>query len=329
MRLKTFTASSMPDAMRLIRDQLGEDAVIISTQEDGGHVRVTAAIDAPDALDWDEAAHDEEGWPEPVDLEDLLTQRLEEHAVPGRIAERMVRAATNLEDEDPIRALAAAVDSGFAFHPLPEKDHPRPIMFVGTPGAGKTLVLAKLATKAVMARKAVRVATTDVVKAGGVQQLATLMKVLKAPLTTAAKPEDLAQFALKPEKKSLSLIDTAGINPFLDEELAQLDEAIRASGAEPVLVLPAGGDALEAAETAEAFKSVGVKRLVVTRIDLARRLGFMFSAAKAGEMRFSHVSTSAGVAEGFVQINPMSLARLLLPEYAQAEAESRNAQAYG
>jgi len=327
MRLKTFTAASMPDAMRLIRDQLGEDAVIISTQEDGSQVRVTAALDSPDELDWEEA-RDQEQWEDPVDIEDLLTQRLEEHAVPGRIAEKIVRAATKLEEDDPVRALAAGIDGNFAFHPLPEREHPRPIMLVGTPGAGKTVALAKLATKAVMGRRAVRAATTDTVKAGGVQQLSSLMKVLKVPMTAANKPEDLAGFALKPEKKCLSLIDTAGINPFRDDELEALEEAIRASGAEPVLVLPAGGDALEAAETAEAFKSLGVKRMVVSRIDLARRLGFMFSAAKAGEMRFSHVSTAASVAEGFVQINPVSMARLLLPDYAAAETDARSAKAF-
>ncbi|MCR9257483.1 MAG: hypothetical protein NXI16_15450 [Alphaproteobacteria bacterium] len=328
MRLKTFTAASMPDAMRLIRDQLGEDAVIISTQEDAGQVRVTAAVDAPDELEWEDAARDDQGWDEPVDIEELLTQRLDEHGVPGRIAERLVRSSMSIDGEDPVRALAGGIDGNFAFHPLPEREHPRPIMFVGTPGSGKTVVLAKLATKAVMARKIVRAATTDTVKAGGVQQLASLMKVLKAPMTAANKPEDLAVFALKPEKKCLSLIDTAGINPFKDEELSMLDEAIRASGAEPVLVLAAGGDAMEAADTAEAFKSLGVKRMVVTRLDLARRLGFMFSAAKAGEMRFSHVSTAPSVAEGFVQINPMSMARLLLPDYAGAEADARSAQAF-
>jgi len=329
MRLKTFTAPSMPDAMRLIRDQLGEDAVIISTQEDGGQVRVTAALDSPDDLEWEDAARDQEGhWQEPVDVEDLLTQRLEDHTVPGKIAERMVRASTSIDDEDPIRALAGGIDGTFAFHPLPEREHPRPIMFVGTPGSGKTVALAKLATKAVLGRKAVRATTTDTVKAGGVQQLASLMKVLKVPMTPAAKPEDLANFALKPEKKCLSLIDTAGINPFQDDELTALDEAIRASGAEPVLVLPAGGDALEAADVAEAFKSLGVKRMVVTRLDLARRLGFMFSAARAGELKFSHVSTAPGVADGFVQINPMSMARLLLPDYASAEPDPRSAQAF-
>ena len=47
MRLKSFTANTMKDAMQMIRETLGEDAIIVSTQEmvGGKGVRVTAAID--------------------------------------------------------------------------------------------------------------------------------------------------------------------------------------------------------------------------------------------------------------------------------------------
>ena len=53
MRLKTFTAPSMPEAMRLVRDQLGPDAIIVSSQpaDKGKGVIVTAAIEqAPEPV---------------------------------------------------------------------------------------------------------------------------------------------------------------------------------------------------------------------------------------------------------------------------------------
>ena len=48
MRLKTFTAPSMAEAMNLVKTHLGADAIIVSTQKgDGGlGVRITAAIEA-------------------------------------------------------------------------------------------------------------------------------------------------------------------------------------------------------------------------------------------------------------------------------------------
>ena len=47
MRLKTFTGPSMGDVMRQLRDAFGEDAIIVSTEQDknGMGARITAAID--------------------------------------------------------------------------------------------------------------------------------------------------------------------------------------------------------------------------------------------------------------------------------------------
>ncbi len=50
MRLKTFNARTMSEAMKLVRDHLGEDAIIVATQRgDGGKgVRKAAAMDGAD-----------------------------------------------------------------------------------------------------------------------------------------------------------------------------------------------------------------------------------------------------------------------------------------
>ena len=47
MRLKSFTAKSMRDAMQMVREALGEDAIIVATREENGgsSVRVTAAVE--------------------------------------------------------------------------------------------------------------------------------------------------------------------------------------------------------------------------------------------------------------------------------------------
>ena len=48
MRLKTFTAPTATKAMAQIRAVLGDDAIIVATRDDGGSVRVTAALDSAD-----------------------------------------------------------------------------------------------------------------------------------------------------------------------------------------------------------------------------------------------------------------------------------------
>lgn len=63
MRLRTFTAPDMNRAMLLIRETMGDDAVIISTARDpdGRHVSVTAALEEEIAAENSAAAYNE--WP--------------------------------------------------------------------------------------------------------------------------------------------------------------------------------------------------------------------------------------------------------------------------
>ena len=57
MRLKTYHAASLPEAIELARAELGSDAVILSSQpsELGEGIRLTAALD-PHSLKTDDPA---------------------------------------------------------------------------------------------------------------------------------------------------------------------------------------------------------------------------------------------------------------------------------
>src|ERR1700748_3364237 len=50
MRLKSFYAKTMTEAMQMVKETLGDDAVIVATrEEDGGKVvRITAAVEQED-----------------------------------------------------------------------------------------------------------------------------------------------------------------------------------------------------------------------------------------------------------------------------------------
>lgn len=46
MHLRTFTADTSTEAMALVREALGDEAIILATQDDpSGGVRVTAALE--------------------------------------------------------------------------------------------------------------------------------------------------------------------------------------------------------------------------------------------------------------------------------------------
>src|SRR5579864_341174 len=199
MRLRTFTAASMSEAMALVRARLGGDAIIVSTEEgDDGLMRVTAAVEPA------ELAPPRDG----PDVIDALSEALTEHGVAPTLVEKILGAALPFETEDPLLALSGAFTSVFRFAPIEGKE--RPLLMVGPPGAGKTVSIAKLAARAVMAGKPVRLVTADIVRAGGIEQLEAFARVLKLPLHRAESAARLAPLGRQGDPQELLLIDTPG-----------------------------------------------------------------------------------------------------------------------
>jgi flagellar biosynthesis protein FlhF len=307
MRLKTFTGVTMAETMEQVREELGPEAIIVSTfnRRRGRGVEITAAVEQSE----DEAALEAEiGAPEGSDV---VSQALAGHGVPTALASRLGRVARSMEVTEPTLALAGALDAGFSFAPLPKASE-RAIMLIGPPGVGKTVTIAKLAARSVMAGQNVEVATTDTIRAGGVEQLEAFTRLLERPLRRAETADELKNFMADYQAADLALIDSPGTNPFSPAELNDLKRFIDKRRIEPVLVLAAGGDALEAAEMAAAFQPLGVQRLVVTRLDIARRYGCILTAADAAQLTLSEVSLTPYVAQGLNTVNPVSLARLFM-----------------
>src|ERR1700744_400893 len=100
MRLKLFRAPHIAQAMARVRAELGGDALILSTRRVADGVEVTAAVEA-----------EEMAAPEPPDP--ALGAALHYHGLPVGFA-----------------------PSSLAFAALPLD---MPLLFVGPPGAGKTL----------------------------------------------------------------------------------------------------------------------------------------------------------------------------------------------
>ncbi len=319
MRLKTFSAPTMAAAMDLVRDELGPDAIIVSSQQGpgGGPARVTAALERADEAPLDPRAM---SVPSP-DAIARARSALAFHGAPLALAERLLAAAETAFGEDPF---AMALDAEFLFAPLADAPQGKPLMLVGPPGMGKTVSTAKLAARAVMAGGTAGVVTMDTKRAGGVDQLEALTRLLGLNLVLADAPADLPDAVGTCPLAAPIIIDTAGTNPFNDSEMEQLGESITVSGADAVLVLSAGGDAMESAEIAQAFAGVGATRLLVTRIDMARRLGAMLAAADAAKLRFCDVSVTPHVADGLSAITPTALARLLIPNGAEFDETVKN-----
>lgn len=326
MRLKTFQAATMKDAMELVRAQLGSDAIIVATHEDesGRDVRITAAVEAEEF----DPPSDQD--PESLDIVDRLCEALDAHGTPTTLSDKLLAAAAHLGIGDPTLALAGALDECYAFAPLPDSRDAKPLMFIGPPGSGKTVGMAKLAVRTLLAGNPVSFISTDTVRAGAVEQLAAYAQLLKAGFSSASDPVALVEAVKNIDADSRLLIDTTGVNPLNTEDVKRLVALREATPVELVLVMAAGGDAVEAAEMAAAFAAFKPTRLLVMRLDMVRRLGSVLAAADASGLPFCDVSVTPDIASGLRAINPVSLARLLLPDVASAASNrSEKIQATG
>lgn len=328
MRLKSYNAPTMAEAMRLVREELGDDAIIVSTQRssDGQGVRITAALEDP--ADDDAIASALSGR-NTTAFAERVREALEYHGTPARLVEKMVQAATAVEVGSPTMACATALEDHFDFAPLPERKSPRPFMLVGPPGCGKTITTAKLAARGRLAGRPVGVITADTIRAGAIEQLQAFTGILEVELRQVRGPEGLSQAVNEMMNKfDLVFIDSPGLNPFSQHDMDYLRNLVNAADVEPILVMAAGGDPAEACDIGEAFGASGATRLLATRLDMTRRLGAILAAADAGQLMFSEVSLNPHVATGLCAVNPVSMARLILPpeEELQPRVEEPPAQ---
>lgn len=322
MRLKSFHAKTMSEAMKLVRQTLGDDAIIVATrEEEGGGVRVTAAVEEEDQFTAAQARFAKAAKPaEPeVDVGEVVAETLHRHGVPTMLADQLVDLAAGVDTSDPVLALGSALDTTFTFHPFEEKRAagPRVIVLVGPPGAGKTLAVAKLAARAVLTQRSVGVISTDTVRAGGLDQLTAFTRILKIKLASVEDPESLAGAIDVHGKADVVLVDTAGRNPFDPADISDLKSFLDGCKAEPVLVLPAGLDAFEAMDIAGVFKGLGVRRVMATRLDATRRYGSLLVTLHRARLSFCDGCHSPKVAEGLSPLKPVTLARMMMPEQEQ------------
>lgn len=319
MRLKSFHGSTINEAMRLVRDALGDDAIIVATRDDeSGGFRVTAAIDEVTTSTKEAAAelsasviaaNSESDGSEVIEV---IAEALMRHQVPGTLAERLLTAATQFANEEPIMALAAAFDTHLQFSTLPEDKIKKPMIFIGPPGAGKTLCTAKLATKTTMEKNPVAVISTDTERAGGMEQLAAFTRLLKIGMIEIEDEHALKEAVAMQPSNSTVLIDTPGRNIFNETERKQLHQLITAANGDTILVMPADMDSSEAIDMTKEYAAIGASRIMMTRLDITRRMGGLIRTAFESKLPLINFSASPKVTESPKPMNPITLARLVL-----------------
>ena len=312
MRLKRYRAAGMTEAMAELRADLGPDALILDTRRVAGGVEVTAALDAPEPAPPAPPPLPVPPWirARPVVQQPAIDPSglLHWHGVPPRLARRLGQGPL-------VQALATTLH----FAPLQLAPRAPPILLVGPPGAGKTLTVARLATRLVLAGGMPLAVTADGQRAGATAQLLAYTRLLGIRLVVAEGPEMLRRALARPDCGAPMLIDTPGLDPFEPAQRAALAELIAAASGVVALVLPAGLDPAEASELAVAHAGLGATHLIATRLDAARRLGGVLAAADAAGLALAEAGIGHAAQDGLVVMTPELLAERLVAAAPQGE----------
>ncbi len=336
----------MAEAMKLVRDSMGPDAIILSTTERpfGKGVEVRAAVDTPLPAHLEsskppdmtkvasfpileDALHSEgdfsppsmgirrAGLPSKAINKEIaqLKRAMVFHGFSRSLAKAVLELYSSLTEEDPRSKLASFLEMRFKFAAL-SLEETRALMLVGPPGVGKTIAVAKLAAAAVVNGFDTRIVTTDTIRSGAVEQLssiAELMEIEVDSVSNASELKDLVGTDLI-SSGSIVLIDTPATNPLRSEEVDDLRRSIRAVNATPLLVLAAGGLWGDDLDVAKTFRDLGVERLILTRLDASRRLGGALSAADAAGLSLTAFSQSPYVAQALRPFEALDLADRIL-----------------
>ncbi len=276
MRLRVFRGASLAEAMSGVRTELGPDALILNTRRGAGFAEVTAALEQD----------------EPVP-EVPARDRWEWHGVPVALRPAL-RAGQALEGL--VRFAPLAVEA--------------PVLLAGPPGAGKTLTLAKLATRLVLAGRAPMIVCADGQRAGAAEQLLAFTRVLGLGVVAASQPSALHRTLAHRPAGAPMLIDTPGIDAFDPDAMAHITALAGIAGATIVAVLPAGQHPEEAGEVAARFAAAGARLMIATRLDQTRRLGAVLAASQAG-LALAEAGISSSPADGLVPFTADFLAARL------------------
>ncbi len=355
MQVKVFSATRLHEALALVRQEFGPDAVIMDRLEgvdaEGRRIwHVHAALDHEDESEKRAEAKpkpDNHSFPDSTELFKASMERLE-RIVEGLGRQESATLREAIADHDSRLAFDRLVQLGVApthaFDMADDFVQRRPIttsvlhwseriapqenaatvLLTGPGGAGKTTLLAKLATHYSLKGVRVAVLSTDVNRMGGTDMLKSCSDILGVPFFTIRSKDDVGQALDATKSAQLLLVDSEGWNirraGGIRKQRMLWDEI---PCTHRVLVMPANMDEVDGMEMLAKAGALEVNQLAFTKLDETSRPGKIVNWAAAFGMRLSYCSFGPEVPEQMGWLTPQALTALLSSqeiEYAKETA---------
>lgn len=308
MQTKAYFASSVPAALEVARQELGENALLVGSRPAPMEAQRFGRLEVTFAWDPSKQASSEQTMQEhrqPANEMDEIRQQLS----------ALRRAVGRSELAGPGLAISSARDIAGRIPVAPfvemKAGECRTLAFIGPPGRGKTTSLVKIALQFGLARRVpVRIYSTGAHAIGAQEQIARYAAILGTPFQTCESLASL-NLALNGDGwKGLILIDTPGISPADRNELDELTRFLAGRAEiEKHLVLRADAAPAEMSHTMSRFAGLAPSRLLFTGIDEALQLNAVVETLIAGSVPATFCGTGQQIPEDLEEVSADRLAR--------------------
>lgn len=328
MRIKSYFAHSVQEAIDKARLELGPDAMLMNSRKTDPELRQLGTYEVVFGLA-DNPAVSEPLAPPALPHSDVLIDEIAELRrqieTVKRSVSRPAAARNSGESEEEHARLCAAgfsedtaqeilhaagkqnvpvieeIGSRFQVSPGIGLDGggPRILVLVGPPGAGKTTTLVKLALKyGVASRNPIQILSTDTLRVGGSDQLSAYARILGVGFEAIHSTASLATALEENRSKKLIFIDTPGYSAGNIDEAAELTRFLATQpNIDVQLVLPATLRLGAAVRTIKRFSGFHPGKLIFTHFDEAESAGALVELAMRMKLPISYLGTGQQIPE--------------------------------
>jgi flagellar biosynthesis protein FlhF len=353
MRIKSYFAGSVEQAIQQARQELGAEAMLVTSRRSSQQNRRLGTYEVVFALQPENATTQETDAEAPglsAELQ-ILRSQLDEikrtiQLGNGRSAngspeiEQIVRELTAADLDDnlarritaqlstssTVDALRAAVNESLAarISIAPDFDQTsgnRVLVFAGPAGAGKTTTLTKIAIqKCLASRTSVRIISVDPHRVASHEKLRTFAGIIGTGFTAANTIRELLDAVDEYQSKNVLLIDTPGYGNRDLEAAHELSDGLKRLARKEIhLVLPASMKRDALMQSIRQYGEFQPDCLLITKLDETESYGGVISAAIEAGKPLSFFSHGQTIPEDLEPANTQTLLDTLFrQERAQA-----------
>jgi len=332
MKIKTFKARTFSAALDLVKKEMSNDAVILSTKEKKGlvpSVEITAGVDydavqktpvqSKTVTQASAVTAPVQEPPKPALVDEIkdeigsLRQAIESMKNRGYEVDlpeekKLILAflrKQSIRDEYAVLLCEKAKDLDdiplLISSEIKIKRHQgmkKAVMLIGPTGVGKTTTIAKLAAQAIKNKKRACIVNLDTYRIGAVEQMRIYSNILGIPLATVSNITEfksaLAKFA---QTKDVIFIDTIGRNPRDGAYIKGMDEICKAAGVplELHLLMNANGDDEFMIESYRHYRNLPIDYVAFSKVDEAVRFGPLYNLMTTYQKPVAYLTTGQRV----------------------------------